>query len=120
MLIMSGGSEAEDSCDHSGAGAPGLLMELRDLEGDVYQRSQHHLDKEITRRTKRIRLPAQVVTFRHFLENVELLMAYHQTFSLSPYTVFIHFIVFVYVILPIRVLFFKTILVNVKYTFYIT
>lgn len=37
--------QEEESCDHSGAGAPGLLLELRDLQGDVYQGRQHHLHR---------------------------------------------------------------------------
>lgn len=45
LLRVSGGSVAEDSCDHSGASASSLLLELRDLQGDVHQGSQHHLHK---------------------------------------------------------------------------
>lgn len=41
---------AEESCDHSGAFASSLLMELRDLQGDVDQRSQHDLDDDIRQR----------------------------------------------------------------------
>lgn len=37
--------QEEESCDHSGAGAPGLLLQLRDLQGDVDQGRQHHLHK---------------------------------------------------------------------------
>lgn len=47
---VSEGSVAEESCDHSGASAPSLLMELRDLQGYVYQGGQHHLHKETTQR----------------------------------------------------------------------
>lgn len=43
LLRVTGGSVVEESCDHSGASASSLLLELRDLQGDVYQGSQHHL-----------------------------------------------------------------------------
>lgn len=33
---VSEGSVAEESCDHSGASASSPLVELRDLQGDVY------------------------------------------------------------------------------------
>lgn len=37
------GSVAAESCDHCGASASSCLMELGDLQGDVYQWCQHHL-----------------------------------------------------------------------------
>lgn len=36
---------ATESCDHSRAGASSPLVELGELEGDVYQRSQDRLDE---------------------------------------------------------------------------
>lgn len=45
LLIVSACVEAEESCDHSRPGASRSLVKLRDLEGDVHQRRQHHLSK---------------------------------------------------------------------------
>lgn len=47
-VMVSEGSVAEESCDHSWASASSPLVELGDLQGDVYQWSQHHLHRETT------------------------------------------------------------------------
>lgn len=47
-VMVSEGSVAEESCDHSWASASSSLVKMGDLQGDVYQWSQHHLHKETT------------------------------------------------------------------------
>lgn len=51
------GSEAAGSCDHCGASTASSLMELGELQGDVYQGGQHHLHTTQTSSTLAFAFP---------------------------------------------------------------
>lgn len=51
------GSKAAGSCDHCGASTASSLMELGELQGDVYQGGQHHLHTTQTSSTLALAFP---------------------------------------------------------------
>lgn len=67
LLRVSEGSVAQESCDHSGASASSFLLELRDLQGDVYQGGQHHLHRDNTN-IQNIWLSMHVMLFSYILQ----------------------------------------------------